>query len=40
MRLRLVLLTIFMFAPLALSAADAPKKNTTPVPAPHFLRLR
>ena len=38
MRLRLVLLTIFMFAPLALSAADAPKKSATPVPAPPPLR--
>lgn len=38
MRLRLVLLTIFMFAPLALLAAEPPKKSATPVPAPPPLR--
>ena len=38
MRLRLLLLTIFMCAPLALQAVDAPKKSATPVPAPPPLR--
>lgn len=38
MRLRFLLLTIFMFAPLALHAADTPKKSTSPVPAPPPMR--
>lgn len=38
MRLRFLLLTILMFAPLALHAADVPQKSATPVPAPPPMR--